>query len=132
MEIAKRALVNLADRLRISYGEEAICEIVCMVVKASQKIALQFKNGAKVGKFDQNAEISLRWPDWFEPTLQDMAARATTLKTLCDSGLLSRETAIKILAAEYDIDDPAAEKLLADADMAERNAAAQVKAQINE
>jgi hypothetical protein len=132
MEIAKRALVNLADRLRISYGEGAISEIVFMVVKASQKIALQFKNGTKVGKFDANSDISLRWPDWFEPTLQDMAARANTLKTLCDSGLLSRETAIKILASEYDIEDAKAEKLLADADMAERNAAAQVKAQINE
>ncbi|MEX3933282.1 phage portal protein [Paraburkholderia phymatum] len=132
MEIAKRALVNLSDRLRISYGEGAICEIVCMVVKASQKINLQFKSGAKVGKFDQNADISLRWPDWFEPTLQDMAARASTLRTLCDSGLLSRETAIKILAAEYDIPDAKAEKLLADADMAERNADAQKKVAINE
>ncbi|WP_430229354.1 phage portal protein [Paraburkholderia tropica] len=132
MEIAMRALVNLADRLRISYGECAIREIVCMIVKASQKIALQFKNGVKIGKFDASADIALRWPDWFEPTLNDMQARANTLKTLCDSGLLSRETAIKILASEYDIEDAKAEKLLADADMAERNANAQVKAQINE
>ncbi|MDE1139964.1 MAG: phage portal protein [Paraburkholderia tropica] len=132
MEIAMRALVNLADRLRISYGECAIREIVCMIVKASQKIALQFKNGAKIGKFDASADIALRWPDWFEPTLNDMQARASTLKTLCDSGLLSRETAIKILASEYDIEDAKAEKLLADADMAERNANAQFKAQINE
>lgn len=132
MEIAQQALVNLADRLRISYGEGAILEIVGMIVKASKKIALQFKSGEKVGDFDANEEISLRWPDWFESTLNDLQARANTVKTLCDAGLLSRETAIKILAADYDIDDPAAEKLLADADMAIRNAAAQVKAQINE
>lgn len=132
LEIMQQALVNLADRLRISYGEGALHEIICMIVKASQKIALQFKNGEKVGKFDAFAEVSLRWPDWFEPTLNDMQARATTLKTLCDSGLLSRETAIKILAAEYDIEDARSEKLLADADMAQRNADAKVAAAISE
>jgi len=132
MEIAQQSLVNLADRLRISYGEGAIAEIVSMIVRASQKIALQFKNGAPVGQFDPNDETTLRWPDWFEPTLNDLRARANTLKTLCDAGLLSRKTAIQILAAEYDIEDAKAEKALADADMAERNTAAQVKAQINE
>lgn len=132
MEIAQQALVNLADRLRISYGEGAISEIVCMIARASQKIGLVFKNGTAVGQFDPNEDVSLRWPDWFEPTLADLQARASTLKTLCDSGLLSRETAIKILAAEYDIEDAKAEKAMADADMKERNEAAQVKAQINE
>jgi hypothetical protein len=132
MEMAQQALVNLADRLRISYGEGALREIVCMIAKASQAIALVFKDGDAVGKIDHKAGITLRWPDWFEPTLQDMQARANTLKTLCDSGLLSRETAIKILAAEYDIEDAKAEKLLADADMAARNADAKKAVTINE
>ena len=132
MEIAQQALVNLADRLRINYGEGALHEIICMIAKASQSFTLVFKDGEKVGKIDPKGGISLRWPDWFEPTLQDMMSRATTLTTLCDKGLLSRETAIKILAAEYDIEDPKAEKLLADADMAARNAEAQKKVQINE
>lgn len=132
MEIAQQALVNLADRLRISYGEGALREIICMIAKASQKFKLMFKDGEPVGKIDHKSSITLRWPDWFEPTLQDMQARATTLKTLCDSAILSRETAIKILAAEYDIEDVQAEKALADAEMAERNANAQVKAQITE
>ncbi|HEX8894458.1 MAG TPA: phage portal protein [Terriglobales bacterium] len=132
MEIAQQALVNLADRLRISYGEGALHEIVCMIARASQSIKLVFKDGEAIGKIDHKSGITLRWPDWFEPTLQDMQARATTLGTLCDKGLLSRETAIKILAAEYDIEDAKAEKLLADADMAQRNAEAQKKVQINE
>jgi hypothetical protein len=132
MELMNQALVWLADRLRISYGEGGLLELLCMIAKASQTFGLVFKDGEKVGKFDLKQGIALRWPAWYAPTMQDMMNRATTLRTLCDSGLLSRETAIKILSAEYDIEDAAAEKLLADADMEARNAAAQVKAQINE
>jgi hypothetical protein len=132
MEIMQQALVNLADRLRISYGEGALSELLCMIAKASQAFKLTFKDGDPVGKIDHKGGITLRWPAWFAPTMADMLNRATTLSKLCDSGLLSRETAIKILAAEYDIENPAAEKVLADADMAQRNADAQKKVQINE
>lgn len=121
LELLNQALVWLADRLRISYGEGAILDLMAMIVRASNKIALKFKDGSAVGQFDAAARLSLRWPEWFDPTLQDLNVRANTLKTLCEAGLLSRATAIRILSAEYDIENPAAEKVLADADMAERN-----------
>ncbi|HJP68273.1 MAG TPA: phage portal protein [Sphingomicrobium sp.] len=132
MELMQSALVWLADRLRISYGEHAILEIVSMIVRASKAVKLTFKDGEKVGEFDPKDKPSLRWPAWFAPTMSDLTARSVALKTLCDAGLLSRETAIKILSAEYDIADAAAEKVLADADMVLRNANAQVKATITE
>ena len=131
MELMNQPLIWLADKLRVSYGEGALLDLAWMVVRASNSISLVFKDGTKVGKFDQKRP-TLRWPKWFAPTLADQQARATTLKTLCDAGLLSRETAIKILCAEYDIEDAAAEKLLADADMAARNAKAKVTALITE
>ena len=124
MELMNQGLIWLADRLRISYGEGALVELLKMVMRASEKIKLTFKDGSKVGNLDNSTPVSLRWPSWYAPTMSDLQSRANTLKTLCDAGLLSRETAIKILSVEYDIDDPAAEKLLADADMAERNAEA--------
>lgn len=132
MELMNQALIWLAGRLRISYGKGAIIDLVTMIVRSSDKIALKFKDGTSVGKFDQAAQISLRWPAWYSPTLSDMQMRAITLTTLCDKGLLSRETAIKILAAEYDIEDASAEKVLADADMDQRNANATVAATIAE
>jgi hypothetical protein len=132
MELMNQALVWLADRLRISYGEGGLLELLRMLAKAADKFDLVFKDGEKVGTFDIAEGIALRWPQWYAPTMNDMQTRANTLSKLCDSGLLSRETAIKILAAEYDIEDAAAEKLLADADMAQRNAEAQKKVQINE
>jgi hypothetical protein len=124
MELMAQSLVWLADKLRISYGEYAIRELMRMIVRASSNMALKLKNGDSVDEFGAKSEITLRWPAWFAPTAADRLSTASTLARLCDSGLLSRETAIKVLSADYDIDDPTAEKLLANADMKERNEAA--------
>lgn len=132
MELMNQALIWLADKLRISYGEGALLDLLRMVVKASLKFKLVKKDGAPLGELNATEKLSLIWPAWYAPTIQDMLDRATTLRMLCDSGLLSRETAIKILAAEYDIEDAKAEKLLADADMKERNEAAKKTATIAE
>lgn len=132
MEMLNQPLIWLADKLRISYGEGGIVELVSMIRRASSSLGLVFKDGSKVGSFDLQGNVTLRWSPWFAPTLHDMQARASTLKTLCDAGLLSRQTAIRVLASEYDIEDPAAEKLLADADMAARNAGTKVQATISE
>lgn len=132
MELMHQALVWLADRLRISYGEGALLSLLQMVVKASQKLDLVFKDGTKVGKLNDTEPLSLRWPGWFKATPDELMNRATTLTKLCDAGLLSRATAIKILADDYDIEDAEAEKLLADADMKERNDNAQKQVKINE
>jgi hypothetical protein len=131
MELMNQALIWLADRLRISYGEGAMLSLLKMVIKASAKFKL-IVDGKEVPALNQKERVTLQWPAWYAPTIEDMSKRATTLRTLCDAGLLSRETAIKVLAAEYDIEDAKAEKLLADADMKERNQAAKVTAAIQE
>lgn len=131
MELMNQPLIWLADKLRVSYGEGALLDLAWMIVRASKIVQLVLKDGTKVKAFDQDRP-TLRWPAWFAPTLADQQARATTLKLLCDAGLLSRESAINILCHEYDIADAAAEMLLADADMAARNANAQVQAKIVE
>ena len=117
MELLNQALIWLADRLRISYGEGAILDLMSMIVRASNKIALQFKDGSAVGEFDVNSHLSLRWPQWFAPSLQDLSLRAATLVTLCEAGLLSRASAIGILCSEYDIENPAVETVLIEAEM---------------
>ncbi len=132
MELMYQALVWLADRLRISYGEGALLSLLQMVVKASNKLDLVYKDGSRVGKLNETDPVSLRWPSWFKATPDELMNRATTLTKLCDAGLLSRETAIKILAADYDIENPEAEKALANADMALRNAEAKKQVSIAE
>ena len=114
MELMAQALVWLADQLRISYGEYAINELAGMVIKASNTLSLKLKSGERIAPFDVQKSSSLRWPDWFAPSTQDRMNTATTLVTLCDGGLMSRETAIRVLAGDYDIADAAGELGLVD------------------
>ena len=117
MELMMQPLVWLADKLRISYGERGIAEVAGMVLRASRTRALTFANGEPVASFDADQAVSLRWPRWFAPTASDLAQIAATLCQLCAASLMSRETAIKVLAAQYDIDDAAAEQALLEAEV---------------
>ena len=132
MELMNQGLIWLADRLRISYGEGALLSLLNMIIIASNKMSLVYKDGSSVGKLEQKTAIVLRWPAWYQPTASDLQATATTLHLLVDSGILSRETAVKTIAAQYDIEDVEAELALIKAEMAEREANAKKQITINE
>ena len=109
MELLAQGLIWLADRLRISYGEGALLELLRMVCAASARLP----DGVQIGGQryrDLSAEgLGLRWPDWFAPNAAERQAQASTLATLVDAGILSRETATASVAATYDVDNLGAE-----------------------
>lgn len=109
MELMNQSLIWLADKLRISYGEGALLELLRMVVKASRKFKLVKKDGTEIGELNDKEPLSLRWPNWYAPTYADKQVEATTLGELRDKQLLSQETAIKTVSGNYDIADPADE-----------------------
>ncbi len=109
MELMNQALIWLADKLRISYGEGALLDLLNMVVRASKKVALVDKKGRKLGALNADVDLALRWPKWYAPTYADNQTQAQTLDVLRGAGLLSQETAVKTIAPAYDIADPAAE-----------------------
>ncbi|HYB11692.1 MAG TPA: phage portal protein, partial [Alphaproteobacteria bacterium] len=108
IELLNQALIGLADRLRISYGEGALLALLRMVVAVSRKFDL-FVGGKAIGKLDDSCPIALRWPAWYAPTQGEKAQLAATLKTHADAGHMSRETAVKTIAPIYDIEDTASE-----------------------
>ncbi|HFO0796448.1 TPA: phage portal protein [Enterobacter roggenkampii] len=132
MEIMNQALIWLADRLSISYGEGALIELINMIFAASRKFKLIFKSGEEVGEFPEDLVPVLIWPAWYTSTTQDIMNTANTMVRLTDSGLLTRLTAIKALAAQFDIEDAEAESKLALAELQARNAGAKVSATISE
>lgn len=115
MELMNQALIWLADKLRISYGEGAMLSLLKKIVAASNKYPLQV-GGQKIEALKADAKLSLRWPAWYAPTYADKQTQAETLNTLRTGGLLSRETAVKSLATSYDIEDPQDEVRKIDAD----------------
>lgn len=116
MELMNQSLIWLADKLRISYGEGALLDLLGMVLKASAKFPLRDKKGRALQKLKVDEDIVLRWPQWYQPTYADKQTQAETLDVLRGAGLLSRETAIKSIAPAYDIADPEDEMRQIDAD----------------
>lgn len=104
MELMNQALILLADKLRISYGEGALLELLQMVLRASRKFPLVDRRGRALGPLEAEAELGLRWPAWYAPTAADKAQVAATLAQLVGAGLLSRESAVAVLAGDYALD----------------------------
>lgn len=109
MELMNQSLIWLADKLRISYGEGGLLDLLRMVVKASQKFELVTKDGKAIGELSDTNELSLKWPRWYAPTAEDRMNDATTLQILTQAKVMSRETATGVVADTYDIEDEKAE-----------------------
>ena len=108
LELMNQGLLWLADNLRISYGEGAILTLARMILRAGEKYQLRVAD-TDVAKLDPTAKLSLIWPAWYPQTSEDRQRDASTVTTLVANSQLSRETALKAIAATYDIEDIPAE-----------------------
>ena len=122
MELMCQPLVWLADRLRTSYGEGALLALARMVCAASGKVAGGLLIGGKRFKDLDPDGLTLVWPAWFAPTAADKRETATTLTALVGRGILSEETATRIVADSLDIEDVTAERALVAKEKAEADA----------
>jgi len=109
MELMNQALIWLADKLRISYGEKGLLSLYKMIAKASQKTGLKDSNGKDIAPISTDEPLALKWPNWYAPTFTDKTNEASTLSSLTTSGILSKETATESIADQYDIEDVPAE-----------------------
>ncbi len=108
LELMNQGLLWLADNLRISYGDNGLLPLVHMMLRASEVFSLNV-GGKALPQLDANAVLSLRWPDWYPPDSADRQRDAATVVALVEAGMLSRETALRVLAPDYDIPDASQE-----------------------
>ena len=133
MELLNQPLIWLADRLRTSYGEGAFLSLCRMLCMASSRVQDGLLIGGQRYRDLSPDGLALVWPAWFQPTAADQLQTATTLTTLTAGGILSRQTATRIVGPSLDIEDIDAERTLvtketAQADARAQTLAAQVKA----
>jgi hypothetical protein len=128
LELLHQALIWLTDKLRISYGDGGLLELYKMIVKASQIMPIVI--GKETYKDLPDSEISLRWPKWAPSTAADKQAEAIALDTLTKAGILSKQTATRVIAVDYGIEDPVAEAAMATQE-AETAAATEMKITAN-
>ena len=103
LELLNQGLISLADNLRTSYGESGLLELARLIVRASQVYRLVVL-GETIAALDSSAQLSLKWPRWYPSTADDRQKDVQALTSLVTSGCISRETALKAIAACYDIE----------------------------
>jgi hypothetical protein len=109
LELLYQAVIWLADRLRISYGEYGLLTLLGLIVKASRTRPLRIGGRAEF-RFPADLPLSLKWPPFIEPSEQDRLVAAQGLLALIDAQIISRRTATQHVAAALDIDDIPAEQ----------------------
>ncbi|MGY0484296.1 phage portal protein [Endobacter medicaginis] len=80
MELLNSGLLNLADRLRTSYGEGALLSLYRMLCQASRKIRGGLViAGERYADLDETG-ITLTWQPWFAPTSSSAPRLFETLR----------------------------------------------------
>lgn len=97
-----QALIWLADKLRISYGNCGLLLLFKMIIEISHKKPL-LVNGEIVKNMNQKSVLSLKWPHWYPPTPSDRLQTANSLKVLADSKHISQKTAVQFISDDYSI-----------------------------
>lgn len=102
MELLYVPLLNLVDRLRSSYGR-GLLDVAKMIASTAARMPITVDD--ETVKIGEVGKLTLRWPPFFAPTQIDMRDEATTLGALRREGLISRDTAVRRVAATHDIGD---------------------------
>jgi hypothetical protein len=108
LQLMNQGLLWLADNLRVSYGQGGLLDMARMILRANRTYPLHV-GGRVLPRLDCDAVVSLRWPDWYPDDALDGQRTAETLISLVAAQQMSRETALRVLAASYDIEDVDAE-----------------------
>ncbi len=107
IEMMNQGLLWLADNLRISYGD-GLMSLARMILRAARIYPLALE-GLVLPLMDADAQINLRWPDWYPVDSLDRQRAAETLNSLVAAKQISRETAMHVLGPMYGIEDGIAE-----------------------
>lgn len=108
LELMNQGLIWLADNLRISYGEGGLLALLRMALRAAARFPVKVM-GKPMPPIDPEMRLDLRWPRWYAASADDRLKEAQAIATLVNAGQMSRQTAVKSLAASHVIGDAAAE-----------------------
>ena len=118
MELMCLGLTWLVGRLRRSYGDCGLISVIKLIALITQKFPDLQIAGHTYGPL-QAKNISLVWPAWFEPTFGDMQTIANAVQSAKSSGVVSMETAVRMMKPATHVQHVAEEikKILNDNDL---------------
>lgn len=115
-------LVSLVEEMRLTYGDWGLLQVYGMILKMAfnKKLKIEFGEFAPTdGSAECVDHLMLDWPAWYPPSALEKFNEAQTFEKLIASGIISKQTATKSVADEYNILDVEAEIKQVDADSEE-------------
>ena len=108
MEMMNQDLIWLCETLRNCYGDLGLTKVIEMLLKIADTTTILVK-GKSIGPIKSDEDVVLIWPSWYAPTPDDMQKTSLAINMFRQSGVLSKETAIRNIAPMFDIEDIGAE-----------------------
>jgi hypothetical protein len=106
IQMLNSSLIGLVNEMRITYGDDGLICLYQMVLDILKTGKYQIDMGGSAPADICENHIILDWPDWYPKSSQEELQEQQTLAGYVENGLLSRETALKNIADEFNILDP--------------------------
>lgn len=128
LEMLNSSLLMHTEKLRVTYGEGALLRLLRMALKVMTIVTVTM-NKEIVAVSGSWPDLALRWGDFYPLTPSDEDQTATALKSLIETGIMSKETATKVIAGHYDIENVAEERAKVEKEQAAADLRAQAQAE---
>lgn len=117
LALLHKDIISLVSDLRTQYGERGLVPYFKKMLAAAKKVQIKYKKLDKllekqkksIKDLNDEAAITLRWGQYFEPTAEDDRATFDALGTGKEKGLISQDRAVRAIADRFDIEDVDAE-----------------------
>jgi len=109
LQMLNSNLIGLVGEMRLFYGENGLKRILGMIFDIARSGKYKLKtddisgNNKLANIFIE--DVSLEWPDWYPPTPQDDLQEAQALQNYVGAEIISKESALNIIADKYNIND---------------------------
>lgn len=112
LEVLRERQLNRCDQIRDDFGDKFLIPATLMLMRVLRAIgaksALKFPRLAEVVKSTatlDEADLTLHWPSYFKPDLEDEKKESDIVRDDLDAGIITTRVAVERRAARYGIDD---------------------------
>jgi hypothetical protein len=108
LKLLNAALISLVGELRLTYGEDGLIALYTMILEICKAPNMKIDfgdNDFSPEILSKNYLLDLDWPELYPTTPDEDLQKAQTVTTYTTNGILSKETAMRNIADDYNIID---------------------------
>lgn len=106
IQMLNSSLIGLVNEMRITYGDDGLLSIYKMILDIAKVPGYVIEADDIKPDFECGDHVVLDWPDWYPKSAQEELQEQQALTGYVGAGILSKKTALNVIADEYNILDP--------------------------